>query len=157
MFEQIALIVDQFLSPLLFLKSHLVILILSILIVVILSLLNYFIGGKRFKEMREKTAKIREKINIAQKEGDREKAEEFMREIVEISKEYFKTIFKLLLISFAIFLIFVPWFYYKFGYKPVAFLPFSLPFIKNNLNWILWYLLISFGIAWILKKLLEGE
>jgi uncharacterized membrane protein (DUF106 family) len=49
--------------------------------------------------------------------------------------------------------LFLPWLNYTYEAKVVASLPFDVPFIGHELSWILWYVLVSFTIGWVIRKL----
>ena len=149
--------VDLLLSPLFIFKPHLVILILAFTLTSFVSILNFFLTDRKvMNEIRKRLTEIKEKITLAQKEGNMEKVNEFLTELMKVNKQYLKMNLKSTLISFGIFLFFVPWFYYKFGKTAVVNLPFSLPVLGSSLNWVVWYFLVSFTTAWLVRKLM-GE
>jgi len=157
MLEGFVTMVDLLLSPLFIFKPHLVILILAFTLTSFVSILNFFLTDRKvMNEIKEKLTEIKEKITQAQKEGNMEKVNEFLGELMKVNKQYLKMNLKSTLISFGIFLFFVPWFYYKFGKTAVVTLPFSLPVLGSSLNWVVWYFLVSFATAWLVRKLM-GE
>jgi|GEM_PF-1102606 uncharacterized membrane protein (DUF106 family) len=157
MLEGYVTMVDLALSPLFIFKPHLVILILAFVLTFFISILNFFVTDRKvMNEIRKKLVEIKEKITLAQKEGNMEKVNEFLTELMKVNKQYLKINLKSTLISFGIFLFFVPWFYYKFGKTAVVNLPFSLPILGSSLNWVIWYFLVSFTTAWLVRKLM-GE
>ena len=107
--------------------------------------------------MRKRMEEIRENVVKLQKEGKYEELSECFKEMMQVNKTYLKHTSKTLIFSLLIFILFFPWIKYRFeGYATIAKLPFSLPFIGAQLDWLKWYILSSFVVALILKKML-GE
>jgi uncharacterized membrane protein (DUF106 family) len=106
-------------------------------------------------ELTRKIEEIRNMLAQAQKEGNKEKTESLLQELMKINNEYLKHSFKLLIISIAVISFFLPWFNFKYQGLAVANLPFALPFFGSKLNWIYWYAFASLIASWLLKKFTE--
>jgi uncharacterized membrane protein (DUF106 family) len=155
MFEPILKAVDIIFSSVTVFSPHIAILIVSIsLTLLIFGLNRLIINRKLVRELKEKMEKARSEFNQAQKEGDKEKINKTLSEIMNLNKAYMKQTFKSLIISIIIVVIFLPWVKYRYGDVAIA-IPFSLPFIGSSLSWLMWYVLVSFTIGWIVQKLLD--
>lgn len=142
------------LSPLLILKPHLVILILASALTITGTVFKtLFIGKRRIIEMKKEIAKIMDKINLAQKSGDQKIMQKYMNELFKLQRTYFKMNLIPILFSLSLFLIFAPWFQASFSAESVVVLPISIPIIGKSINWIIWYIMISICVAWLIEKL----
>lgn len=144
-------------SPLLQLPPFISLTIISLGLSVFWFVLNQILMNKEeLKNFQKRVAELRELLIKYQKSGDTEKVEEVMKEFSELNKKYMTQTFKALLISFAIFLIFIPWLRAKYSQiEGIAYLPFSIPIIGNSLNWLYWYFFVSIAVTFILRKLLS--
>ena len=159
MFEQvfaaINVVLDTIFSPILIFSPLLSLLLISVFLTVLVLVVNkIFINTKVMKEIKEKMEQIRELITNAQKAGNQEEAKKFLNEMMKINSEYMKHSFKTLIISIVIIGLFLPWLKYRYGGIVVANLPFAVPFIGTTLDWLLWYILVSLAIGWVIRKLL---
>jgi uncharacterized membrane protein (DUF106 family) len=108
---------------------------------------------KAVKELKDKMQEIREQLTAAQKIGDKENTNKFLNEMMNMNNEFMKHSYKSMLVSLVVIAIFLPWMTSKYGGMTVAALPFDVPFIGSSLNWVLWYVLVSFTIGWVVRKL----
>jgi uncharacterized membrane protein (DUF106 family) len=159
MFEQIIaainFVLDTIFSPVLVLSPLFSLAIVSTVITVLVLAINkIFINTKIMKEVKEKIQEIREQVTAAQKSGNQDEAQKFLNEMMKINSQYMKHSLKAMVISIVVISLFLPWLKYRFEGIPVAYLPFSLPFIGASLDWLLWYILVSLAIGWVIRKLL---
>jgi len=146
-------IIDALLLPLSIFKSHIVIFIIAASLTLVANSLNkLFLRKMKFKDIKERIALLREKINQAEKHNKPEEMKKVFDEFMKVNKEFLRISLLATFISLPIVLIFFPWFSARFSGKVVAVLPFSLPFIGNSLNWIIWYILVSLAVSWLLKS-----
>lgn len=156
MLEQITGMFDFVLSPIAAFPPHLAILITSFLVTaMIIGINRLFTKRSVIQEIKNRIEEIRENLTRAQKEGNTENINKFLNEMIKANNEYMKYTFKTLIISIVIATLFLPWLSYKYSGLTVATLPFSVPLIGSELNWIYWYILASLTIGWILNKLME--
>ena len=147
--------VDILLSPISGLKPHLVVLIVAISTTILYAFVRRMLfGRKKMSELKERIAKIREKINLAQKIEDEKEMERWLKELLKMNREYFKVFGVSIVFSLLLFIFFLPWFSAKFGSRAVAVLPINIYPLGNSLNWVIWYILVSLMTAWIMEKLL---
>jgi len=162
MLEQLINVLNIIFSPLMVFKPHISLLIVSSIITVLVILLNrVFVNDKLVKEIKQKMENIREQLTRAQKEGNTEEANKFLSEMMKTNSEMMKHTFKGLIVSLVILSLFLPWIKntYEVTYKGVAVakLPFTLPFIGSNLDWIIWYVLVSLTIGWVFRKMIGAD
>ena len=69
-----------------------------------------------------------------------------------INNQYLRQTFKVMIVTLLVVLILFPWASTRFSEMSVAVLPFALPVMGTNLNWIVWYILISITGSWLLRK-----
>jgi len=129
--------------------------IVSSFITVLVIFLNKFTTNREaMKEIKDRIQSIREQLTAAQKIGDTENANKFLSEMLSVNNEYMKHMYKGLFLSLIVIAIFLPWIKHAYSATGVAALPFDAPFIGSELNWILWYILVSFTMGWVIRKLL---
>jgi len=158
MFEWLIAAFEVIFSPLAVFKPLLSLLIVSAVLTLILTLLNRFLVDRKvMKEVKKRMEEIRENLTKAQREGNKEEVSKFLAEMNSLLAKNMKQTFKVLIISLVVISLFLPWLKYKYEGLTVATLPFSLPLIGSSLSWVFWYVLVSFAIGWVIRKLIEGE
>jgi uncharacterized membrane protein (DUF106 family) len=156
MIESFFKIFDLIFFPLLSLPPYLALIIFSALLTLLISFFGrIFTKKKSVNELKERMEEIRKNLIRAQKSGDKAEINKFMQELMRINSEYMKHSFKILLISLILITTFLPWLNYKYQGLVIASLPFTLPLIGKELNWLYWYAFISLLTGWFLKKILE--
>ncbi len=108
------------------------------------------------KEVRKNMETYREVANAAQKENNIAKMNENVSKMMELNKKYFSLSTKPLLFSLIIFAVVFPWMGKEFIGVTVN-LPFSMPFIGNNVGWFGWYFLLAVPSSVIMRKLLDVQ
>lgn len=126
----------------------------SLITVIVIALNGLTTNRSAVKEIKNKMQNIREQLTAAQKSGDKQGADKFLSEMMGVNNDYMKQMYKGLFISLVVITLFLPWMRYAYGTAAVASLPFEAPFIGNKLDWIMWYILVSFTVGWILRKML---
>lgn len=159
MFEQITGMlvksVGTVFAPLAVFNPAISLFIIASFITVLVIVLNRFATNKKaMKEIKERMQDIREQLTAAQKIGDKENIDKFLSEMMSINNEYMKHMYKGLFVSLIVIGIFLPWLKHAYSATAVASLPFSVPLIGSELSWILWYILVSFTMGWVIRKLL---
>jgi uncharacterized membrane protein (DUF106 family) len=154
-FEQLLAVFDFIFSPFLAFSPAVSLVFVATVLTVIAMVINRFsINRKAVREIKDRMEQIRENLTKAQKEGNKEEANKFLSEMMKTNNEYMKHTFRALIISIVVLSLFLPWLKYRYEGKAVASLPFSLPVIGNSLGWVVWYVLVSFTVGWVIKKML---
>lgn len=155
--EQITGMVNLALAPLTVFPPTVAVLILSIFLTLLIFGLNRIVINKELlRELKGKIEYIKENLTQAQKEGDKEKIDKFLNEMMKTNSEYMRHSFKTIIISLVILMTFLPWLQFKYKGLAVASLPFSLPIIGSSLTAIYWYIFVSLAVGWIINKLFGG-
>lgn len=148
-------VVGTIFAPLAIFNPAISLFIVSSFITILVTGLNRLVTNKKaMKEIKDRLQSIREQLTAAQKIGDSENVSKFLKEMMSVNNEYMKHTYKGLFISLIVVALFLPWLGHNYGAMTVASLPFDLPVIGSELNWILWYILVSFTMGWVLRKLL---
>ncbi len=156
-FEQLASITAPIFAPFFKLSPIIAVSIFSVFLTGIITIINkLMINKKKMKEIKDSMASVRENLTRAQKEGNAEETKKYFNEYMKSNSQYMKQTFKTLMVSMAIVILFLPLLSVKYKDVVVAVLPFSLPFIGSELSWIWWYILVSFTVGWVIKKIV-GE
>ena len=147
--------IDVIFSPLAALNPMVSLLIVSALLTFLVLGLNRVVTNRKLiKEIKDKMQEVRDNLNAAQKIGDKENINKHLAEMMKMNNTYMKQTFKAMIISLVVLGLFLPWLRYRYDGVAVANLPFTLPFIGSSLNWLYWYVLVSFSIGWVAGKFL---
>jgi uncharacterized membrane protein (DUF106 family) len=148
-------ILDSFLFPLLLIKPVLAISIISIIFSLFsigISLLT--VDKERMRKIKEKMSSLQEKMKIAQKEMNKEALIKIFEETIKVNFQMFRLKSKSILTILFLTIFIFPWLDFHFKGVSVAKLPFSIPIIGSDINWILWYIFVSLTINYIAQKIL---
>jgi uncharacterized membrane protein (DUF106 family) len=155
MFEQLLAVFDFIFSPFLVFSPLISLVLVATALTAIVMVINKFsINKKAVREIKNRMEEIRENLTKAQKEGNKEETNRFLNEMMKANNDYMKQTFAALIISIVVLSLFLPWLRYRYEGKVVAALPFSLPVIGSSMGWVWWYVLVSFTVGWVIKKLL---
>ena len=145
---------DLIFSPLLVLKPHISLFIISSIIAILVLLVNKFLVDRRkMEEIKRRIEEIRIKIAEAQKSGNKEYESKLFDELLKINTEQLKQSLKALLVTLALISFILPWVKHRYEGMVVLNLPFTIPLIGSSFSWFVWYFLVSFVVSWILKKI----
>jgi len=155
MFEQLLAVFDFIFSPFLVFSPLISLVLVATALTAIVMVINKFsINKKAVREIKNRMEEIRENLTKAQKEGNKEETNRFLNEMMKANNDYMKQTFAALIISIVVLSLFLPWLRYRYEGKVVTALPFSLPVIGSSMGWVWWYVLVSFTVGWVIKKLL---
>lgn len=160
--EQLIAVLNAIFAPLLVLKPHLSLFIISTFLTALVLFINRLTINKDVvRGIKQRMEETRENLTKAQKEGAQEEAKKFLAEMMKTNNEYMKHTFKALIVSIVVISLFLPWLRYTYDvtYKgvPVAKLPLSIPFLGADVNWLYWYIFVSVAIGWLIRKLMGVE
>jgi|Deesub1362A_J573_1020465.scaffolds.fasta_scaffold01089_17 uncharacterized membrane protein (DUF106 family) len=116
------------------------------------------VDQRKMRKVKEKMKVLQEKLKKAQKAGNTKEMAKINREMMEVQREMMGNAFKPMFYTMIpIFLVF-SWLRYAIPPDiPVVTLPFELPKYGNTLGWFGWYILSSFAVSPLLKKILNIE
>jgi len=143
-------------SPLLGLHPAITILSIGAILITVTTLINKkFLGTGRALEVKNQMQEIREKMLHAQKNGDTENMNKHMSEMMKINSEYFMHSFKPLIISMFLVILILPWLKATYTGMTIATLPSVFPYVGGfELSWFYWYMICSFSLSMIIRKII---
>jgi len=106
-------------------------------------------------ETKEEMKSLQERVKVAQKDGDMDKANSLMSELLKYNTELMKQTMKPMAVSFLLFILFVPWFSSAFAEggafegKTVLVLP-----IFGDIGWFWTYLVFAIVFSILFRKIL---
>lgn len=154
-FESLYPLFDAIFSPITGLPYHVSVLLISMMLtLVVLGLNRILVKQHIINQIKTKMQEIKENLNRAQKEGNKETVNNLVSEMMKTNNEYMKHTFRSLIVSMIVVSMFLPWVGAKYQGLTVASLPFTLPFVGSSLEWLYWYILVSITAGFILNKLL---
>ncbi|NOZ76559.1 MAG: DUF106 domain-containing protein [Euryarchaeota archaeon] len=134
-------------------------LLLSTLINVVTSRV---IDQKEMKRLKEELAGYQKRMKEAQKKGDMKRFNELQKQMMEKQSTMMTKSFKPMMYTFLPIVVILGWLRnYDFLQSYIAaqgylvMLPFSLPKFGNTLNWLGWYIMCSFALSTLTKKLMN--
>lgn len=139
--------------------------IISLLVsALIIAITNRIVDQKRMKELKAKTASYQKKIKTAQKKRDLKKASALQKEMMKYNKEMMGMSMRPMMYTMIPIIVIFTWlrqydylndFIAQQGY--LVALPFTLPKFGSTLGWLGWYILCSFPMSVLLKKIFKIE
>ncbi len=128
-----------------------------IMTTLLLSLYQYFYRKNNLKELRQKLEFLKEELIKVQVNKRKEEMEKTLNEYIQLNNKFIKFTLQIMVISIIVGLLFFSWMEFRFEKTAKVILPVKLPIVGNQLNWFGWYLILSFTIAWVIRRLLEWE
>lgn len=133
----------------------------------IMAVSRLFVNRKLLAEVKEKMEGIKERLNKAQKSGDKKNQEALLNELMQTNGQYMKQTIKIMIVSIAIFFVFFPWLTYKYAHLDeagavvntvVANLPFTIPMTDiSTIEWFWWYFLVGFAAGTAMRKIVGSD
>ena len=151
MFEMLALenILDKYSVLLLFFFAFIVN-VINILIY------KFTIDVNKVKEIKNNIQVLSKKAKEKMKSGEKEEYDKLTKEMMQLNSEYMRIMIRPMTLTF--FPAIIIFAFLLNIYKDKSFsLPFALPFIGNSINWILFYVILTIALNFIIKKLFELE
>lgn len=138
------------------LNPALVVFLVGVFVSLTMSFVNFkFLGGENARKIKKRIHELRMKMLEAQKSADMKKMNECLKDILKLNSEYMKLSLKPMLVSLLLFALIVPFLNRTYTGTVVATIPQSLPLIGGfKLSWFWWYLICTFVVGWIVRKIL---
>lgn len=149
-------IVGIALNPLTSLNPALSVFLVGLFISLVMSLINKkFLGRGRAKEAKESMQTIRTKMLDAQKNGDTNKMNEHLSELMKINSEYFKFMLKPMIFSMIFVILLLPWLSSTYSGQIVATVPVAIPVVGGfEMSWFIWYFICTIVIGLVLRRMI---
>jgi uncharacterized membrane protein (DUF106 family) len=116
-----------------------------------------FINQSEMRRIKAETKDLKEKANKAQKAGDLKESSRLMSEMLKTNNALFRMNMKPMFVSFIAFLVPLYWLFPMMFEKLSVVLPFYIPFLGTELNWLFWYIIVILAGNFIFRKLLGVE
>jgi uncharacterized membrane protein (DUF106 family) len=132
-------------------------LLVSVLVVFIATLVyRFLINQNELRELKGKLKEKQEKAKELQKTNP-EEAKRVMNEMLSLSNKQFRMSMKPMFVTLILFIVII--FPVLPGLFPgvVVNLPFSLPYFGSDLGWLAWYVIITFPLNFIFRRILGVE
>lgn len=141
------------------------VMLISLLVsALIVGITSKVVDQKRMKELKAKTASYQEKIKKAQKRKDMKKVSSIQKEMMKYQKEMMGMSMKPMMYTMIPIIVIFTWlrnydylneFIAQQGY--LIALPFTMPKFGSTLGWLGWYILCSFPMSVLIKKIFKIE
>ena len=141
------------------------VMLISLLVsAIIVAITSKVVDQKEMKELKAKTASYQDKIKKAQKRKDTKKAASLQKEMMKNQKGMMGMSMKPMMYTMIPIVAIFTWmrqydflndFVAQQGY--LVALPFALPKFGSTLGWFGWYILCSFPMSVLIKKILRIE
>lgn len=120
-------------------------------------LISKFVGDQSaVRNLKADMKKLNERIKKAQKAGNTKEMNKHSGDLMKLSGKQFQLNMKPMMVSMVLF-IGMFWFFGAFYTGLVVQVPFSIPFIGNQLGWFHWYLIIVIPMSFLFRKVLAVE
>jgi uncharacterized membrane protein (DUF106 family) len=139
-----------------FLTSSIFIVFIASIITNLISSFFYktMIDKEKVKEIKRKIKEIQEEANKKKKEGDMQSYYKLLSEANTYVAENFRMMIKPL--SFSIIPNLILFFFLSYNYKNTVFKsPIPLPFVGENIHWILFFVISSLSLNMLFKKIFD--
>lgn len=137
----------------------------STLISALIIAISYkLVDQEKMRNLKSRMTSYQEKINKARKRRDAKKIAALQRELLKCNKEMMGMTWRPMLYTFPLIILIITWlsryeylneFITQQGY--LVALPFVLPKFGSTLGWFGWYILCSFPMSILIKKIFKIE
>lgn len=132
------------------------ILVSALIIFVITLVYRFLINQNEVKELKSKLKEKQEKTKELQKSNP-EEAKRAMAEMLKLSNKQLRMSMKPMMVSLIIFIVIVLPILPNLFPDVVVYLPFSLPYIGNDLGWLAWYVIVSVPLNSVFRRIIGVE
>jgi uncharacterized membrane protein (DUF106 family) len=150
------LLLDSIFNPIISLPPFIAELLLAVMISFIITLFyKFLINQDVLRNLKEEMKAKQEKIKEVQK-NDPKEANKVLNELLALSRKQMRLTIKPMILTFILVIILLPWMAYVFK-GPVVKLPFSLPFFGDDFGFLAWYIITTFPLSQLFRKLMGVE
>jgi uncharacterized membrane protein (DUF106 family) len=131
-------------------------LLASALIVFIISIFyRFLINQNEIRELKTNLKEKQSKMRELQKTNPQE-ANKVLNETLTLTNKQMRMSMKPMLLTLVVVGITLPYFNQLFPGAVVK-LPFTLPFLGNEFEWLMWYIIVSIPLGQLFRKLIGAE
>ncbi len=150
---------DPVFSPLTVFPPYVTILIMAVLLTAIIMLVSrIFVNRMMMMQVKEQMEEIKEKLNAAQKSGNKEEQNKQLSELMKANSSYMRHTMKIMAVSVVVVMLFFPWLSFRYSGVTAVDLPFTIPFIGwASLEWFWWYVIAAFAAGIVMRKIMGSD
>ena len=126
----------------------------SVITIIVTGINKTVFSNEKFKKLRKEMKDIQKRMKESQKKGDKDETEKLFTEMMEMNSQFMRYSYKSMLVSLIIVSLFLPWIRAEYSGMTVATMPFEMPLLGSQLGWVSWYILVSFTMGWVIRKIL---
>lgn len=142
-------------TPILFFPKPIAELILAIIVIFIITLFyKYMINQDEVRKLKDEQKTLQQKMKEVQ--NNPEETKRLTTEIFKLSNRQMQMSFKPMIPTLIFAAAILPWMSKTFGSR-IVMLPFTLPYFGNDFGWLMWYLIISFPLSILFRKMMGVE
>lgn len=151
--------VDPLFAPLTVLPPYVAILVLSIILTAaIMGISRIFVNRKLMMQLKDQMENIKEKLNAAQKSGNKQEQNAQLNELMKINTQYMSHSMRIMMVSIVVALLFFPWLGFRYAGVVAVDLPFAIPFVGwETLDWLGWYVISAFTVGIVMRKIMGSD
>lgn len=159
LFQPVGVFVDPLFSHLTVFPPDVAILIMAIILTSIIILVGRLVVNRKvMMQVKENMEEIKERLNKAQKSGDKKEQEKYLNELMQANSGYMKHTMKIMVVSIVVVMLLFPWLSYRYSGVSAVELPFVIPLVNwNHLEWLYWYILSAFAAGTIMRKIMGSD
>lgn len=157
--EPIGVAVDPIFAPLTIFPPHIAILAISIILTAaIMGISRLFVNRNLMIQLKEQMENVKEKLNAAQKSGNKEEQTSQLNELMKINSQYMSHSMRIMMVSIVVAILFFPWLGFRYAGVAAVDLPFTLPIVGwETLDWLAWYIMSAFTVGIVMRKIMGSD
>lgn len=155
----VGVFVDPVFAPLTIFPPYVTILIMAIILTgVIMGVSRLFVNRKLMMQLKEQMEEIKEKMNAAQKSGNKDEQKKYLDELMKANSGYMRHTMKIMVVSIVVVMLLFPWLSYRYSGVNAVDLPFTIPFLNmSSLEWFWWYVIAAFAVGTVMRKIIGSD
>jgi uncharacterized membrane protein (DUF106 family) len=157
--EPVGRFVDPVFAPLTIFPPYIAILILSIILTAaIMGISRLFVNRNLMIQLKEQMENVKEKLNVAQKSGNKEEQTTQLNELMKINSQYMSHSMRIMMVSIVVAILFFPWLGFRYAGISAVELPFAIPIVGwETLDWLGWYIISAFTVGIVMRKIMGSD
>jgi len=150
---------DPVFSPLTVFPPYVTIVIMAVILTAIIMFVSrLFVNRKLMIQVKEQMEEIKEKLNAAQKSGNKDEQNKQLSELMKANSSYMRHTMKIMVVSIIVVMLFFPWLSFRYAGVTAVELPFTIPFIEwVSLEWFWWYVIAAFAAGTVMRKAMGSD
>lgn len=157
--QPIGMYLDPVFSPLTVLPPFVTIVIMAALLTTLITVISRLVVNRKLMmQVKEQMEEIKEKLNAAQKAGNKDEQNKYLSELMKANSGYMRHTMKTMAVSIVVVILFFPWLSFRYAGVNAVQLPFTIPFLNMaHLEWFWWYVIAAFAIGTVMRKIMGSD